>query len=122
MIYIGNSFSLQMMRTGTVDIAEADIREVSKEVVKGFPLGGVRFCVGHADTAAVAAGLLNEAIAADSTGWFELGTDQVFNRTSIRLERHDVLYVLQILGGRLPEGCTELPKGISMAWRKVTVR
>lgn len=57
--------------------------------------------VGHPDTAAV------------------LGV--AFNRVSVKLNKGDVLYVAQIVGGRLPEGCTTLPEGFTFKFLKVTV-
>ena len=57
--------------------------------------------VGHPDTAAV------------------LGVK--FNRVSVKLNKGDVLYVAQIVGGRLPEGCTTLPDGYSFKFLKVTI-
>lgn len=44
-----------------------------------------------------------------------------FNRVSVKLNKGDVLYVAQIVGGRLPEGCTTLPDGYSFKFLKVTV-
>lgn len=57
--------------------------------------------VGHPDTAAV------------------LGVR--FNRVSVKLNKGDVLYVAQIVGGRLPEGCTTLPDGFTFKFLKVTI-
>ena len=57
--------------------------------------------VGHPDTAAV------------------LGVK--FNRVSVKLNKGDVLYVAQIVGGRLPEGCTTLPEGFTFKFLKVTI-
>ena len=47
--------------------------------------------VGHPDTANVLAEMLGKAVP--------------MNRTSIHLEKGDVLYVGQIVGGRLPKPC-----------------
>lgn len=44
-----------------------------------------------------------------------------FNRVSVKLNKGDVLYVAQIVGGRLPEGCTTLPDGYSFKFLKVTI-
>ena len=63
--------------------------------------------VGHPDTAAVISDLL--------------GKDVPANRISISLEKGDVLYVAQLLGGRLPEGCKSLPEGFQMKFYKVTI-
>lgn len=55
--------------------------------------------VGHADTAAV------------------LGVE--CNRTNLSLQPGDVLYVAQLMGGRLPEGATTLPDGYSFKFFRV---
>ena len=61
--------------------------------------------IGHADTAAVVSDLL--------------GRECAFNRTSVKLERGDVLFVAQVVGGRLPEGATTLPEGMALTFVKV---
>lgn len=101
--YLGNAFSLQMLDTTaatTVDIVPVTVEEVAS--------AGAESCVGHADTANVLTTLL--------------GVDVPMNRVSLRLNVGDVLYVAQVTGGRLPEGCTELPAGFTMAFLKVTLR
>lgn len=57
--------------------------------------------VGHPDTARV------------------LGVE--FNRVSVKLAKGDVLYVAQVVGGRLPEGATTLPDGFQLTFLKVTL-
>lgn len=42
-----------------------------------------------------------------------------YNRTSISLQPGDVLYVAQLVGGRLPEGSTTLPEGFKFEFFKV---
>ena len=44
-----------------------------------------------------------------------------FNRVSVKVNKGDVVYVAQVVGGRLPEGCTTLPEGLSMVFLKVTI-
>lgn len=73
---------------------------VSIVPVDSFPKDAVSV-VGHADTAAV------------------LGV--AFNRVNLKLHQGDVLYVAQLVGGRLPEGTTTLPDGFSFKFLKVTV-
>jgi len=93
MEYIANSFSLQMLELqGTATI--------KIEPVDSFPASAVSF-VGHADTAAV------------------LGVP--YNRGSLTLRPGDVLYVAQLVGGRLPEGATTLPEGFSFRFFRVTL-
>ena len=74
--------------------------ELHWKVVDGFPEDVVS-AVGHPDTAAV------------------LGVP--CNRMNVRLEKGDTLYVAQLTGGRLPEGCTTLPEGFSFTFVKVTL-
>ena len=93
--YVGNAFSLQMV---TVFPATVKVDECSKDEALSPDNLSV---VGHPDTAAV------------------LGVK--FNRVSVKLAKGDVLYVAQIVGGRLPEGCTTLPDGFTFKFLKVTI-
>lgn len=95
MNYIGNAFSLQMVKNFPCDI---HIEEVSKEEALSKDNESV---VGHPDTANV------------------LGVK--YNRVSLTLNNGDILYVAQVIGGRLPEGCTILPEGFKMKFLKVTI-
>ena len=90
-MYLLNAFSLQMVETPCT---------VSLQEVNELPAGLVS-AVGHADTAAV------------------LGVPM--NRVNVRLQKGDVAYVAQLMGGRLPEGSTTLPEGYSFKFVKVTV-
>lgn len=63
--------------------------------------------VGHPDTASVISNII--------------GKEVPVNRISISLEKGDVLYVAQLLGGRLPEGCKSLPEGFQIKFYKVTI-
>ena len=63
--------------------------------------------VGHPDTAAAISDLLGKEVPA--------------NRISISLNKGDVLYVAQLIGGRLPEGCKTLPEGFQIKFYKVTI-
>ena len=71
---------------------------ISMKPVDGFPADAVSV-VGHPDTAAA------------------LGV--AFNRVSLKLSEGDVLYVAQLNGGRLPEGCTTLPEGFSFTFLEI---
>lgn len=62
---------------------------------------GLTSAVGHADTAAV------------------LGVE--CNRINVSLNPGDVAFVAQLQGGRLPEGCTQLPDGFSFKFIRVDV-
>ena len=44
-----------------------------------------------------------------------------YNRISLTLNAGDVLYVAQVIGGRLPEGCTKLPENFKMKFLKITI-
>ena len=119
MIYVGNAFSLQMVQNGAdFRVDGACPTEVKIDLFKD--LDQVVFCIGHADTARMAAKSLNQAKAANA--WRTFTEDEMFIRQSVTLVAGDVLYVMQVTGGRLPEGCTELPEGVQLVWRKVTVR
>ena len=93
MNYISNAFSLGMVRPEHLHL-------VRLQPVSG-PDADCVSIVGHADTAAA------------------LGV--AFNRASVTLEPGDTLFVAQLQGGRLPEGCKTLPEGFSFTWVKVTL-
>lgn len=59
-------------------------------------------CVGHADTDKVISDIL--------------GVELEVQRLNVSLNVGDILYVCQVVGGRLPEGCTRLPEGVSLKW------
>ena len=90
--FLLNAFSIQMIDTPS---------EVSFTEVDTLPSGLVS-AVGHADTAKV------------------LGVE--CNRVNVHLEKGDVAYVAQLMGGRLPEGSTTLPKGFKFKFIKVEVK
>lgn len=89
--FLLNAFSLQMVKTPCV---------IHVEEVSSLP-EGLTSAIGHADTAAV------------------LGVEM--NRVNVSLGVDDVAYVVQLQGGRLPEGSTTLPEGFSFKFLKVTV-
>ena len=93
--YVGNAFSLQMVSNFP---ATVKVEECSKDEALAVDNLSV---VGHQDTANV------------------LGV--AFNRVSVKITKGDVLFVAQVVGGRLPEGCATLPDGYSFKFRKVTV-
>lgn len=92
MEYISNAFSLQMLDSLNADVQLSE--------VESFPATATSV-VGHPDTANV------------------LGV--AFNRVSLKLKEGDILYVAQLMGGRLPEGATQLPDGFTFKFVKVTV-
>lgn len=99
-ILLGNAFSLQMLDTqvsNTVAVTPVTAAEVAESDCMSV--------IGHADTARVVSDLL--------------GKEVVANRVSVSLQKGDVLYVAQVVGGRLPEGATTLPEGITLKFLKV---
>lgn len=102
-VFLGNAFSLQMLDTSVSNIV--NIVPVTIGEIAGSDFVSV---IGHADTANVVSNILKRDVPA--------------NRTSVRLEKGDVLYVAQVTGGRLPEGATTLPEGFSLAFLKVTIQ
>jgi hypothetical protein len=91
--YLLNAFSIQMLSDYPCEVAFEEVDALPE---------GLTSAIGHPDTAAV------------------LGVE--FNRMNVNLKRGDVAYVAQILGGRLPEGCTKLPENFFMKYFKVTVK
>ena len=60
----------------------------------------------------------------ESTALFlsdQLGLPINYNRATVTLEPGDVLLLCQFVGGRLPEGATELPDGCRLEWRRIMV-
>lgn len=95
--YLGNAFSLQMLPSdGNVSVETVSAEDIPMDIVS---------CIGHADTAHVLTNIL--------------GMEVPVNRMSVTLHEGDVLYVAQIVGGRLPEGATTLPEGFSFKFMKV---
>lgn len=102
--FFGNAFSLQMLNSFPCNV------EI-EEVVDGLQIdllldavkdGSIISAVGHQDTANV------------------LGVPM--NRINVSLNKGDILFVAQLQGGRLPEGCTKLPEGFSFKFLQVTVK
>ena len=99
-VFIGNAFSLQMVADNAI-IAKVEVspEEIPTEAVS---------IIGHKDTAAVVSTIL--------------GRDVPCNRASVMLSDEDVLYVAQVVGGRLPEGATTIPDGMELKFYRITVR
>lgn len=104
MKYITNAFSIQMItniiKEGGVNVSFKEISDLN-EIKEAETVSAI----GHPDTAATVSDLLGKEVPA--------------NRISISLQKGDVLYVAQIIGGRLPEGCKTLPENFSMKFYKV---
>jgi len=108
-IFVSNAFSLQMLHTlpserVLLEIADSSVFEVKTELSK------VEFMsvFGHEDIA---------RMAGKSIGW-----EFQANRISVSVSRGDTLFIYQIQGGRLPEGCKILPDGISAKWLRIDIK
>lgn len=99
-VFLGNAFSLQMLDLS--EKARVLVTPVTSDEVAHADFESV---VGHTDTAAVLTDMLAVPVSC--------------NRTSVRLQEGDVLYVAQVTGGRLPEGATRLPEGFSLSFLRV---
>ena len=98
--YLVNAFSIQMLKKGgLVRFEEIAPEDIPTDVISA---------VGHADTANVLSDLL--------------GFEVTLNRAFVTLDEDTELYVAQIMGGRLPEGATTLPEGVSFKFYKVTLQ
>lgn len=91
-MFICNAFSIQMLTSLNCS--------VKFETIDSLP-EGLESAIGHQDTANV------------------LGYPM--NRVNVKLAQGDVIYIAQLMGGRLPEGSTKLPEGFSFKFIKVTV-
>jgi hypothetical protein len=103
MIYLSNAFSLQMIDTSraqNIHIAPVSVEQVQEILTRGFVS-----VIGHADTAKILESMLHTGVA--------------YNRANLKLQQGDILIVAQVMGGRLPEGTTEIPAGISIIFLKV---
>ena len=100
---LANAFSLQMVACP----ATVRFEEVSAEVVAKALSSGFVSAVGHADTATVIGSLL--------------GIEVAMNRVSVSLTADTELYVAQVTGGRLPEGCVTLPEGVTIKFIRATI-
>ena len=98
MLYITNAFSIQMLPhlATTLSFKPATLEQAMKIMKTNVFISAV----GHVDTANVVSNLLNMEIP--------------MNRISVNLKDDDVLLVAQLSGGRLPEGTTTIPDGMSI--------
>ena len=101
-----NAFSIQMI--SALNEASVSFRKISIEQAKNLLNGEVDSYIGHAAAAGVISGMLGMEVPAQR----RFGT-LVPNETAI---------VAQVIGGRLPEGCTTLPEGMSLQFFQVTVQ
>lgn len=90
---ICNAFSLQMLKHFNVNIM---IDEIDEDQFNRLRQYNIPSAIGHADTARV----LNLEC----------------NRVNVKLNDFDCIIVVQLMGGRLPEGATTLPEGFSFKY------
>lgn len=101
MEYLGNAFSLQMVpddEASLVSITPLE-KEEWEAMLERARVGEVESVIGHEDLARL------------------LGVP--CNRKNISLNRGDILYVAQVVGGRLPVGATKLPDGTKIQFFSV---
>lgn len=98
MLYITNAFSIQMLPTVETGLTFKPI--TLEQAMKMVKANIFISSVGHADTANVVSELLN--------------ADIPMNRIPIKLGDNDVVLIAQLMGGRLPEGATTIPDGMSI--------
>ena len=101
-----NAFSIQMI--SSLNEASVSFKKITVEQAKNLLAGGVESYVGHADTAVVISGILGIEVPACR----RFGT----------LVPGETAIVAQVVGGRLPEGATTLPEGMSSQFCQVTVQ
>lgn len=99
---LSNAFSLQMVNTNAelvrINIEPVSINSIPTDIISA---------IGHEDTASVLSTMLC--------------MDIKCNRINITLDFETVLYVAQLIGGRLPEGSTTLPEGFEFKFLKVSI-
>lgn len=91
-MYLCNAFSLQMLGEFPASVRFEEVENLPQDLESA---------IGHADTARV------------------LGVS--CNRVSVTLNKGDTCYIAQLVGGRLPEGCTTLPEGFRFKFLKATI-
>lgn len=106
-----NAFSLQMIPanfgTGISAMStKFDMLSIESIRPEDIPQDAVS-AIGHADTARVLSNILDRKIEA--------------NRMNVSLDENCAIYVAQLVGGRLPEGATELPEGASFRYFRITL-
>ncbi|MGN8833703.1 STIV orfB116 family protein [Selenomonas montiformis] len=105
MITLFNAISIQMVPVDS-DVFTWQGQKISTEQAAQFARDGVVSFIGHEDTARVLSGIL--------------GVDVPFRRAFGTLTPGEPVLVAQVTGGRLPEGATTLPEGVSLQFWLVT--
>jgi hypothetical protein len=101
--YLANAFSLNMLDIGAEGL-QVDIQPV---LLSEIP-ADAKSIIGHADMAAILAGVLGRTVGV--------------NRDSVVLNNDDILYVAQYHGARLPAGATELPADAQIEYYRITIQ
>ena len=101
-----NAFSIQMI--SALNEASVSFKKIDVEQAKNLLSNGVDSYVGHVDTAAVISSLLGMEVPAQ--------------RRFGSLASGETAVVAQVVGGRLPEGATTLPDGMSIQFFQITVQ
>jgi len=109
-IYLANGFSLNMLdiKDGEEVNVNVSIHSVSKERVRTAVLDGAVSVIGHRDTAKIVENDL------------EVGVD-LYNRSTIKLVKGDIVYIAQYIGPRLEEGVTTLPENARIEYFRVVI-
>lgn len=96
--YVANGFSFQMLNEpfGSLKFCQLSQRDFMSQTEDA------KSVIGHEDLARI--------------------LKLPYNRESIRLEKGDVLYIAQLIGGRLKEGATELPKDCRLKFMEISYK
>lgn len=111
-IILANAFSLQMITsiiedTPLVQFRAMELDEVKDVVEFAGTRGILTNAIGHADTAHIVGNMI--------------GATLVPNRINVALDENTTIIVAQVIGGRLPEGCTTLPEGTKIKFIEVSL-
>lgn len=107
-IILANAFSIQMLTELSEGWIPVTFQEISIDDVKKLLSDGFVSAIGHQDTAAVVSNLLGMEVPA--------------NRISVELKNlNDIIIIAQVMGGRLPEGATTIPEGMSIKFVKAQI-
>ena len=102
-----NAFSIQMI--SSLNEASVSFKKITIEQAKNLlKNSNPESYVGHTDTARVISSILGMEIPAQR----RFGT----------LMPGEVAIVAQVVGGRLPEGCTTIPEGMAIQFFQITVQ
>lgn len=105
-VYLTNAFSIQMLPKES--LTDASFRPIDTDTVKRILAeNSFTSAIGHTDTAKVVGAML--------------GMDVQPNRISVSVNPDDEIIVAQLTGGRLPEGATEIPEGMSIEFWRVRI-